>query len=243
MLFVGVDWAEDHHDVCVMDTDGKVTAKGRVSNDLAGVAELHDLIAGAVPDDDDEPAITVGIEVDRGLLVRALVAAGYRVLAVNPMAVDRYRDRHRVSGAKSDPGDARVLADMVRTDAHQHRPVAADSDLAEAIKLVARSHQSAIWSRRRLANQVRSALREYYPGALDAFDDLTAGDAVEVLAIAPTPELGRRLSRAKIASALRRGGRQLTSTLEPPRSTPPCEPSTSPSRALSLTPTGRSWRR
>src|SRR5690606_14993579 len=189
---------------------GRVSAKGRVSNDLAGIAKLHDLIAGAVPDDlDDEPAVSVGIETDRGLLVRALVAAGYRVLAVNPLAVDRYRDRHRVSGAKSDPGDARVLADMVRTDAHQHRPVAADSDLAEAIKLVARSHQSAIWSRRRLANQLRSALREYYPAALEAFDDLISGDALEVLAVASTPERGRTLSRAKIASALRRGGRQL----------------------------------
>jgi hypothetical protein len=208
-VFVGVDWAEEHHDVCVMDTGGRVRAKGRVSNDLAGIAKLHDLIAGAAPDDGDEVVVTVGIETDRGLLVRALVAAGYRVLAVNPLAVDRYRDRHRVSGAKSDPGDARVLADMVRTDAHQHRPVAADSDLAEAIKLVARSHQSAIWSRRRLANQLRSALREYHPAALEAFDDLTGGDAVEVLAIAATPAQGRNLSRSKIAAALRRGGRQL----------------------------------
>lgn len=209
-LFVGVDWAEEHHDVCVMDSNGRVRAKGRVSNDLAGIAKIHDLIGGALPDGiDDEVVVAVGIETDRGLLVRALVAAGYRVLAVNPLAVDRYRDRHRVSGAKSDPGDARVLADMVRTDAHQHRPVAVDSDLAEAIKLVARSHQSAIWSRRRLANQVRSALREYYPAALAAFDDLTSGDAVEVLAIASTPEQGRSLSRSKIASALRRGGRQL----------------------------------
>ncbi len=211
MLFVGVDWAEEHHDVCVMNTDGRVQAKGRVSNDLAGIAKLHDLIAGAVPVevDDDDVEVVVGIETDRGLLVRALVAAGYRVLAVNPLAVDRYRDRHRVSGAKSDPGDARVLADMVRTDAHQHRPVAADSDLAEAIKLVARSHQSAIWSRRRLANQLRSALREFYPAAQQAFDDLTHPDALEVLALAPTPERGRRLSRSKIASALRRGGRKL----------------------------------
>lgn len=209
-LFVGIDWAEDHHDVCVLDADGRVWTKGRVSNDLAGIAKLHDLIAAAVPDDvEDEPAVTVGIEIDRGLLVRALVAAGYEVLGVNPLAVDRYRDRHRVSGAKSDPGDARVLADLVRTDTHLHRPVAADSDLAEAIKLVARSHQSAIWSRRRLANQERSALREYYPAALEAFDELTHGDAVEVLAIAPTPELGRSLSRSKIASALHRGGRQL----------------------------------
>jgi len=209
-LFVGVDWAEEHHDVCVMDSDGRVRAKGRVSNDLAGIAKIHDLIGGALPDGiDDEVVVAVGIETDRGLLVRALGAAEYRVLAVNPLAVDRYRDRHRVSGAKSDPGDARVLADMVRTDAHQHRPVAVDSDLAEAIKLVARSHQSAIWSRRRLANQVRSALREYYPAAVAAFDDLTSGDAVEVLAIAATPEQGRSLSRSKIASALRRGGRQL----------------------------------
>lgn len=211
MLFVGVDWAEDHHDVCVMDADGRVRAKGRVSNDLAGIARIHDLVAGAAPDevDDSDVEVIVGIETDRGLMVRALVAAGYRVIAVNPLGVDRYRDRARVSGAKSDPGDARVLADMVRTDAHQHRVVAADSDLAEAIKLVARSHQSAIWSRRRLANQVRSALREFYPAALDAFDDLTHSDALAVLAIAATPELGRRLSRSKIAAALRRGGRQL----------------------------------
>jgi len=212
---VGVDWAEDHHDLCVMDTAGRVRAKGRVSVDLAGVVRAHDLIASAVPaevDDDDRAErvdVTVGIETDRGLMVRALVAAGYLVLAVNPLSVDRYRDRARVSGAKSDPGDARVLADMVRTDAHQHRPVAADSDLAEAIKLVARSHQSAIWSRRRLANQARSALREFYPAALEAFDDLTHADAVAVLSIASTPERGKRLSRSKIAAALRRGGRQL----------------------------------
>lgn len=210
-VFVGVDWAEEHHDVCVMDPAGRVLAKGRVGNDLAGIARLHDLIGGTLPADDDgiDPEVVVGIETDRGLLVRALVAAGYTVMAVNPLAVDRYRDRARVSGAKSDPGDARVLADMVRTDAHQHRQVAADSDLVEAVKLVARAHQSAIWSRRRLANQLRSALREFYPQALAAFDDLAHPDALAVLALAPNPEAGRSLSRAKIAAALRRAGRQV----------------------------------
>ncbi|MCU1353350.1 MAG: transposase [Acidimicrobiales bacterium] len=209
-LFVGVDWAEDHHDVCVMGTGGQVLSKGRVSNDLAGIAKIHDLIGRAIPAElDDDPEVIVGIETDRGLLVRALVAVGYRVLAVNPLGVDRYRDRSRVSGAKSDPGDAKVLADMVRTDAHQHRPVAADTDLAEAIKLVARSHQSAIWSRRRLANQLRSALREFYPAAQQAFGDLASSDALSVLAVAPTPELGKSLSLSKIASVLRRGGRKL----------------------------------
>ena len=213
MLFVGIDWAEDHHDICVMDPEGRVKSKGRVSNDLVGVAKVHDLIAAAVPEDGESddilPVVMVGIETDRGLLVRALVAAGYVVKAVNPLAVDRYRDRHRVSGAKSDPGDAYVLADMVRTDGHQHRTMAADSDLAEAIKIVARSHQSAIWSRRRFANQLRSALREFYPAALEAFPELTAGDAIGVLSVASTPELGRGLSRSKLAAALRRGGRKL----------------------------------
>jgi len=132
---------------------------------------------------------------------------------VNPLAVDRYRDRVRVSGARSDPGDAKVLVDMVRTDAHQHRPVAADSDLAEAVKLVARAHRSAIWSRRCLVSQVRSALREFYPAAQEAFGDLSHSDAVSVLAIAPTPGLGKGLSLSKIASALRRGGDRLVAIL------------------------------
>jgi hypothetical protein len=158
----------------------------------------------------EEPEqVVVGIELDRGLLVGVLVAAGYQLYAINPLAVSRYRDRHSVSGAKSDPGDAKVLADLVRTDRHNHRPVAGDSELAEAIKVMARAHQSAIWSRQRQLNALRSALREYYPAALAAFGtDLGSGDALAVLSIASTPALGRRASLAKISSALRRGGRQ-----------------------------------
>jgi Transposase/Transposase IS116/IS110/IS902 family len=152
--------------------------------------------------------LVIGIETDRGLFVAALVAAGYQVFAVNPMSTSRYRDRHSASGAKSDPGDAKVLADMVRTDRHNHRPVAGDSDLAAAVKVLARAHQSMIWARRRHANQLRSALREFYPAALAAFDDLTSGDAVEVLRAAPEPARGAALSRTQITAALRRGGRQ-----------------------------------
>jgi hypothetical protein len=206
VLCVGVDWAEDHHDVCVMAEDGTVLGKRRVPDNVAGIRELHALVAEHAVDDDD--AVVVGIEIDRGLLVGSLVSAGYEVYAVNPLASARYRDRHAVSGAKSDPGDAKVLADLVRTDRHNHRPVAGDSDLAEGVKLLARAHQSAIWGRQRQLNALRSALREYYPGAIAAFGtDLSSSDALAVLEIAPTPELGRRLSRSKIASALRRGGR------------------------------------
>jgi hypothetical protein len=205
MIFVGVDWAEAHHDVHVQDENGKRLGGGRLPEGVEGIARFHEL-AGAHAEDPGE--VVIGIETDRGLFVTALVAAGYRVFAVNPMSTSRYRDRHSTSGAKSDPGDAKVLADMVRTDRHNHRPVAGDSDMAEAVKVLARAHQSMIWSRRRQASMLRSALREFYPAALAAFDDLTSGDAVEVLRAAPTPALGAALSRSKIAAALRRGGRQ-----------------------------------
>jgi transposase len=206
MIFVGIDWSERHHDICVIDPEGSVLAAVRVPDGIEGIARLHASIAEHAEGPED---VLVGIETDRGLLVGALVAAGYRVFAVNPMSVDRYRDRHRTSGAKSDPADAKVLADVVRTDRRNHRPVAGDSELAEGIKLLARTHQSFIWERQRHVNRLRSALREFYPAALDAFGtELAASDAVAVLQVAPTPELGRRLSRSKIASALRRAGRK-----------------------------------
>ncbi len=204
-VFVGHDWAEDHHDVHVEDGDGKRLAKARLPEGIDGVARFHELVATFV---DDPGEVTIATETDRGLFVGALVASGYQVLAVNPMSTSRYRERHSTSGAKSDPGDAFALAELARTDAHNHRRVAGDSEAAEAVKVLARAHQSMIWTRQRQVNQLRSTLREFYPNALTCFDDLASGDALAVLAIAPTPALGRRLSMSKIASALRRGGRQ-----------------------------------
>jgi transposase len=203
--FVGHDWSEAHHDLYVEDGDGSRLAKGRVPDGVEGVARFHELVAPFV----EEPAeVVVATETDRGLFVGALVAAGYQVIAVNPLSTSRYRERHSTSGAKSDPGDAKVLAELARTDAHNHRPVAGDSELAEAVKVLARAHQGMVWTRQRQTNQLRSTLREFYPAVLVAFDDLAAPEALEVLVLAPTPTLGRRLSRSKIAAALRRGGRQ-----------------------------------
>jgi hypothetical protein len=206
VIFVGVDWAEDDHDVTVMDPDGRLLGRARVAEGIEGVGRLHALVGEHA---EDPGEVVVGIETDRGLLVASLVAAGYQVYAVNPRSVDRYRDRHGVSGAKSDGRDSKVLADMVRTDRHNLRPVAGDSDLAEAVKVTARAHHNLIWTRQRQLNQLRSALREYYPGALAAFGtDLAHPDALATLAKAPTPELGRRLSTAQIAAALRKAGRR-----------------------------------
>jgi transposase len=204
-VFAGHDWAEAHHDVHVEDGEGNQLARARLPEGIEGVARFHALVAPFV---EDPAEVVIATETDRGLFVAALVAAGYEVLAVNPMSTSRYRERHSTSGAKSDPGDAKVLAGLARTDAQNHRPVAGDSELAEAVKVLARAHQGLIWTRQRQVNQLRSSLREFYPGALAAFEDLASGDALAVLAIAPTPALGRRLSVSKIAAALRRGGRQ-----------------------------------
>jgi transposase len=205
VIFAGIDWSEHHHDVCVMDAEGNQLVSIRIPEGLQGVVRLHEVLA----DHAEEPhEVVVGIETDRGLLVGALLAAGYEVVAVNPMSVDRYRDRHRTSGAKSDAVDARVLADLVRTDRQRHRAVAGDSELAETIKLLARTHQNFVWERRRHANRLRSTLREFYPQALEAFGTkLSSRDAVAVLTVAPTPALGRRLSRSKLSAVLRRAGR------------------------------------
>lgn len=209
-LFVGDDWAEDHHDVELMDSSGRRLAKARLPEGVAGMARLHVMIGEQLGDADDEDVeVLVGIETDRGPWVAALVAAGYLVLAVNPLQAARFRDRLGVSGAKSDAGDAHVLADMARTHSHELRPVAGDSAEAGAVKVVARIHKTLIWERTRHTQRLRHALREYFPAALVAFEDLDAADTLELLAKAPTPALAARLSISQISGALKRARRLL----------------------------------
>ncbi|HEY2192238.1 MAG TPA: IS110 family transposase [Actinomycetospora sp.] len=220
MLFVGDDWAEDHHDIEVLDEAGRRLARAKLPEGAVGMARLHELIAEHLDDDARDPAtgllaagqVIVGIETDRGPWVVALVAAGYEVFAINPMSAARYRERHSTSGAKSDPGDAHVLAEIVRLDRDHHRPVAGDSDLVEGMKLTARSHQSLIWDRTRQLQRLRQVLREYFPAMLDAVAagglELVDADALELLQRAGTPERARQLSRSKIMAVLARGRRR-----------------------------------
>jgi transposase len=206
MIYLGIDWAEDHHDLCLLDEAGNRLAGARVPDGVEGLRRLHELVAAHA---DNAESVVVGIETDRGLLVQGLVTTGYTVYAINPYAASRYRDRHTTSGAKSDRGDAKVLADLVRTDRHNHRRIAGDSDLAEAVKVLARAQQNILWARQRHINQLRSALREFYSAMLEAFGtDLASRDALVVLGLAPTPQAGARLTRAQIRAALARAGRQ-----------------------------------
>jgi transposase len=207
-LFVGDDWAEDHHDVEVMSEAGKVLARRRLPEGVAGIAELHVLIGAHLGEDAGEAEVAVGIETDRGPWVAALVAAGYLVFPVNPLQASRYRERHGVSGAKSDAGDAHVLADMVRTDSHQLRPAAGDSPEAGAVKVLARTHKTLIWERTRATQRLRHQLREYFPAALEAFEDLDASDTLELLGRAPEPGRAARLTRAQVSAALKRARRR-----------------------------------
>jgi hypothetical protein len=212
MLFVGDDWAEDHHDVEVQDDAGRRLARRRLPEGLAGIAQLHGLLAACMPaqwadlpEGEAASFVKVGIETERGPWVAALVAAGYEVFPLNPMSVARYRERHSTSGGKSDAAGAHLLAEVVRLDRAQHRPVAGDSPEAEAVKLVARAHQSLIWDRSRHVLRLRAALLvEFFPAALEAFADLDAPDTLELLAKAPDPDTAAALSRAKIAAALAR---------------------------------------
>jgi len=192
-----------------MDAAGRVLARKRLPEGVAGIARLHALIGQELgPDAGEDAEVVVGIETDRGPWVAALVAAGYTVFAVNPLQASRYRERHGVSGAKSDRGDAHMLADMVRTDSHQLRAVAGDSPGAGAVKVVARTHKTLIWERTRQVQRLRHQLREYFPAALAAFDDLDAPDALELLARAPDPARAARLTRAQVSAALKRARRR-----------------------------------
>ena len=215
MLFVGDDWAEDHHDIEVQDESGRRLARARLPEGIAGLSRLHELIAEHLTDDDVDAEtgfvaqnVMIGIETDRGTWVSALVAAGYQVFPLNPVQVARYRERHGASGAKSDRGDAHVLAEIMRLDRAHHRAMAGDSSELEGLKLVARSHQAFIWDRTRHFQRLRSALREFFPAALEAFPDLMASEALELLERAPDPARAARLSRSKITAALIRAHRR-----------------------------------
>jgi hypothetical protein len=215
MLFVGDDWAEDHHDIEVQDEDGRRLARARLPEGIVGLSRLHELLAEHLTDEDVDPEtgfvaqnVVVGIETDRGTWVAALVAAGYQVFAINPMSAARYRERHGTSGTKSDRGDAHVLAEIVRLDRAHHRTVAGDSPAAEGLKLVARSHQAFIWDRTRHLQRLRGALREFFPAALQAFPELNTSEALELLERAPDPARAARLSRSKITAALTRAHRR-----------------------------------
>ncbi len=201
----GIDWAEGHHDVALLDENGKVVARRRIDTGATGFAEVLALIAehGGGPD------VTPGaIETDKNLLVVALARAGFTVYPINPRAAARYRERFHQYGRKSDADDAAMLGDILRTDRHQHRALPAITEDALAVKALARQHKEAIWALQQTTSRLRSVLLEFYPQALQAFPNLNHKAALAVVGAAPTPTQARALTVKRIVALLHRVGRR-----------------------------------
>jgi len=205
MIFVGDDWSEAQHDVTILGDQGQQLEHLAVSDTVDGARRLQAVLAEHA---DTIEEVMIGIETSSGLLTQLLIAAGYQVYVINPLAASGYRQRHSVSGAKSDASDSKMLADMVRIDRHNHRRYLGDTELAAAIKVLARSHKELIWSRQRHVNQLRSTLRLYYPAILGVVGDLGGAEALALLDRALTPAEGRSLSQSKIRSLVESAGRK-----------------------------------
>jgi transposase len=179
MLLVGIDWAEEEHAACLLDERGRVVQRLRVAHTAAGLKRLHGAVAAAAP---DPAAVLVALERPDGLLVGSLLGAGYTVYALNPKSVERYRDRARTSGGKSDPADAELLARVVLTDRDRHRPLLPSSAAAQEVRSLARDDERAARDQRRLLNRLRLDLHDVFPQALAAFPALEAPTALAFLA-------------------------------------------------------------
>lgn len=199
----------------VQDEAGKVLKRVRLPEGMAGMSRFHELVARFVAEDAEPSDVLVCIETDRGPWVRALRAAGYRVFGVDPKQAARHREILSSSGAKSDKGDAHALADMVRTRRHQLLEVAGDSEVAEAVKVVTRAHQTLLWERTRHMLRLRVALRDYFPAALEAYKPLglTSEAVLRLLAKAPTPATAAKLTTSQISTALK-GRRDISAKAE-----------------------------
>lgn len=207
-IYCGIDWADDHHDIAIIDGEGNNLETCRIGNDLAGFNQLPELLASH--GDTTACLIPVAIETTRGLLVSCLQATGRDVYAINPMAAARYRDRHTVTRKKSDDLDAYVLANILRTDQHAHRAKSQNSELVRAIGVLARAQQDAVWHRLDETNKLRALLREFYPAALQAFPDskaLNSPAARVLLHAAPTPAKPQKMTPARIRQLRQKAGR------------------------------------
>lgn len=207
MLFIGDDWAEDHHDVEVQDDQGRVLRRARLREGIEGITAFGELVGRFLPVEGEASEVLVCIEVDRGPWVNALIAAGYRVFGVDPRQAHRHREILSSSGAKSDKGDAHALADMVRVRRHQLLEAGGDSEVSAAVKVVTRAHQSMIWDRTRHMLRLRSALREYFPAMLLICSEvglsLTSRSILSLLAKAPDPVSAAKLTPRQILAVLK----------------------------------------
>ena len=179
--YAGLDWASDHHDVAVVDQQGKVARQFRITHTAEGWKELADQLR-------ELGTVAVAVETNQGFTIERLLASGVTVYPVNPKSAERYRDRKAPSGVKNDQLDAWSLADALRLDGHGWKPLAPEDPLIAQLRLLTRDEVALIEQRTALVNQLIAALRDYYPAALEAFDDWAMPATWAFVEKFPTPE-------------------------------------------------------
>jgi hypothetical protein len=191
MLYAGIDWADDHHDVYIMDPEGKKVACFQIKHSAEGFGELLNRVSKLGVGKED---ILFAIERSNGLLVDYLLSHGFKVYPVPPQSMSSYRKRHVTSGAKCDIGDAMVLADALRTDVHRFKPLVPDSDMARELKMLVQDREALVKHQTRLSNQLTVCLKEYYPALFQVFSDVASPSSLEFIIRYPTMGHARRMS-------------------------------------------------
>lgn len=191
--FAGLDWASQTHAACVINEHGSVSVQFEIKHDDAGLAELSRRLRAA-------GAKAVAIERPSGLIVDALIEGGFTVVPIHPNVVKATRPRYRSHGGKSDASDAYLLADLLRTDGHRFKPLAAQSDDIRALRALVRGRDDLVATRVQLANQLRSLLQSYWTGAAEVFADVDSSIALAFIQRYPTPESTSRLGPKRMAA-------------------------------------------
>lgn len=201
MFNIGIDWASDHHDIAIVDDSGHKVSAFRIPHTRQGLDTLRDKLRELSISTGDKDKIIIGIETSRLLLVDFLLNEGYEIYAINPKAIDRYRDRYTSSQAKSDTFDAEVIAHALRTDRDRFRSLKPDSDLLRELRILVRDCRRFIRTKTLFLNQLRACLRDYYPVALELFSEFDSSAALEFLKSYPQ---ATRVPAKKIEKLLRR---------------------------------------
>lgn len=198
--FTGIDWASDKHDICVIDAAGAVHARFVVAHTVEGLADLKRRMRRFAAFDE----LPIAIERPSGLLVDTLVDAGFPVIPIHPNALKATRPRYSAALGKSDPGDAYILADMLRTDGHRFRALRPASDETKALRAAVRTRDDLVATRVQLANQLRALLDSYWAGAAALFADIDSPIALDFLDHYPTPDSAAWLGSKRLERFLKR---------------------------------------
>ena len=197
-VFVGVDWGGGSHAVCIIDAKGKALCRFEAAHDREGLAVLiARLRKFGAPQE-----ISIAVERPSGLLVDTIVDAGFMLVPIHPNVVKACRPRYRAVSAKSDPGDAYIIADILRTDGHRLSPLRPQSDAIKALRSLVRGRDDLVAARISLSNQLTALLQSFWPGAMALFADIASPIALAFIKRYPTPEAAARLGVKRMAAFL-----------------------------------------